>query len=220
MRFFLLLLLLTSILKCSSSGEKSKVTEIPKPQNQELDIVNSDLDTPKRIKGEIAVFKKGEDTQKAILSYIADNKAIYNLADPVIELSVTSNTTDDLGFRHILLHRRHNSIPIWGDELLFHINAENVLYLYSGHYHPSLSADFTTQPTLTAKQAEAAAAAALSLSIYEARETSLIIHFSSASPLLAYHLIIGKSARSVDQWECIINAHNGDLLTKSSLIRP
>jgi Zn-dependent metalloprotease len=238
MRIFLLFVSALIFLHCASSSEKTeKMTatrENERPDSEvtpgkddrpvllsdSFRVVRGSLGTPERVEGEIAVFEPDDVFEEKIISVLADRNILFRLGDPASEVSIIKKTTDDLGFVHLTLNRLHKGIPIWGEELLFHIDRQNVLYLYTGHYHPSLGTDFSTSPALSPEQAEKIAGEALGLLRSEARETRLIIYTSLSSPILAYRTVIGRSAAAAQQWECFVDAGAGELLSTQSLIRP
>ena len=205
------------ILSCSSKPKKAERTERIFALN-ESETKMGPTGTPKRLVGAILQIKNADDAAAELYSMIA-HEPIFKLAHPQKELRLLKSEKDNLGYLHLTFARVHAGIEIWGDELKFHINDKNELYLFDGNYQPSLPDEFSASPTLTSEEAEEAAKQTLTLSYANRDETKLFIFPSNLEYRTTWRVIVGKTQLSPDQWECLVDAETGDILYKSNLIR-
>ena len=130
--------------------------------------------TPKRLAGDLMKIKKQKNTISDIFKLL-QRESHFKLDNPKKELHLLKNEQDELGFQHLTFGRMYKGINIWGDELKFHINNKNELYLFDGDYQPSLPSNFSISPKLTNRQAEETALKTLSLDYAQKEETKLLL---------------------------------------------
>lgn len=64
--------------------------------------------------------------------------------------------TDALGMTHIKLKQVYQDIPVWGKEVVVHLNKENSVYFYQGSYVP-ISKSLQTKATISETMAKSIA---------------------------------------------------------------
>ncbi|RPH99940.1 MAG: hypothetical protein EHM72_10595 [Calditrichaeota bacterium] len=180
----------------------------------------SDKQTPARIDGAVYTLTKPAKAEKELIKLIQSKKELFKLEAPAKELSLNKSDVDQLGFRHVTFSRVHKGVPLWAEELKLHVNQQQELYLIQGQYSPSLPATFNVKPQLSAEQAEDKVRSQLSLQTVQQDETKLYILNDQETPRLVWRVIAATAKLAPDQWECLIDAASGELLSKTNLIRP
>ena len=217
MRTVLFLVVACLLASCSSKSKKAQPEESIL-SNKELDFAVGVKGTPEKLAGTILQLKDKKNSADELLEML-DGEFLFKLNKPKKELLLLQDDSDELGYQHLTFARIHKGVEIWGDELKFHINDKNELYLFNGDYHPSLPKDVSISPTLTAKEAEEAAKQALALSYTNQDETKLYIFPAESEYRPAWRVIVAKARLAPDQWECLVDAETGEVLHKSSLMR-
>lgn len=225
-RFFAVLSFLTLFLGCNA---KSKLKE----QNAEKDVMrptslhiefDSLLTTPVLIQGNLDSLKNIQPSQyeTQILAFIEKNYQLFKLKKPSEELKLSQFKTDEIGFSHLTFLRQMKSVPVWADELKFHVNEEKILYQFNGRYRASLSDDFKCEPQLSLIQAK-------ELAKIDARETiktdsiqrsQLIIYPKDGHLYLAYIFNFQEQRLSPVNWDYFIDANTGKILERHNNLRP
>ncbi len=216
MRYFLIILSVTPLFYCSSKPANLQTNQTHSVD--QLDIKLNDWGTPIQVKGELLAMSNTEESEKSIIQYMVNHKSIFKLENPAKELAVQKNIVDDLGFRHVRFSRRHKGIPVFGNEIIFHINQDKIVYLMQGDYVPSLSIGFRVKPKLAKSAAIEKVKAETSFKT-TIGDPELFIYPKDNKCRLTWRIIASASATSVEQWECFIDARIGDLVYTSSLIR-
>ncbi|MBN2093261.1 PepSY domain-containing protein [candidate division KSB1 bacterium] len=181
------------------------------------------LTTPILIQGNLDSLKNIQPSQyeTQILTFIEKNYQFFKLKKPAEELKLSQIKTDEIGFLHLTFERQVKSVPVWADELKFHVNEEKILYQFNGRYRASLSDDFNCEPQLSLIQAK-------ELAKIDARETikadsiqrSLLIIYSKDGQLyLAYFFNFQEQRLSPVNWDYFIDANTGKILERHNNLR-
>ena len=97
--------------------------------------------------------------QTALTAYAA----ALRLDDPARELRTSETMADDLGFVHVRFEQVYNDVPVWGRDLVAHLDESGRLYVINGAYEPtprglettpSVSADVARQQAVEDLQRE------------------------------------------------------------------
>ena len=85
--------------------------------------------------------------------FLDENRALYRLGDAAAELALVRVEPDrQLDFAHVRLAQRYRGIPVFGKQLIVHLDAREQIVAVNGRYVPSL--DLPTQPTILKEAAE------------------------------------------------------------------
>lgn len=85
----------------------------------------------------------GQSLGKAILSisayenaitFIKENKELFKLQNPFEELILNKEITDNLNMHHIVFDQKYKGIPIWGKEMVVHLNSAGEIYSVNARY--------------------------------------------------------------------------------------
>ena len=185
---------------------------------------NSDNDTVTLMKGNLFVSeepipseRRNKDKalyQQIAVDFVNHYRSLFKLKQPREELIVSSTQIDNLDYKHVRLQQVYQGIPVWGSELIVHINADEVVYLAGGHYIPSPE-NISLKPDYNEEKAVEIASKLSSDLRHHCPQCKahLIIYFDNdTSPQLAY-LVEGGSRFSRSS-QLMLNAHTGDLLTR------
>jgi bacillolysin/thermolysin len=159
---------------------------------------------------------------KPLRQFFKENSAIFKLADAEKELRLLRSDVDELGFTHHRYERLHNGRPIYGDELILHVNDKSEVYQFNGRYHPSpavkndsqpaagTSVFAATAPVITAKKAgNLALEQGLSHQMQSIDQNTLLYYPVGDSLRLAYQITLRGG---MNQWDYFIDAENGRVL--------
>lgn len=125
---------------------------------QDIEITNHDrLATPAMVKGALADLAKVKKEKQAetLMIFLRENSEIFKIQAPEMELKLLRSDDDELGFTHYRYARLIKEVPVYGDELILHVNNKSQLYMVNGQYHPTGLLD--SEPALTAAKAGAIA---------------------------------------------------------------
>ena len=217
MKSFAFFIIACLAMSCTSKSKKAEA-EMSIFSVNEIKVTIGPAGTPKRLSGDLMKLKNQKNSISDIFKLL-QRESHFKLDNPKKELHLLKNEQDELGYQHLTFGRMYKGTNIWGDELKFHINNKNELYLFDGDYQPSLPDTFSTSPKLTNRQAEEAALKTLSLDYAQKEETKLFIFPSDTGYKTTWRVIVGKTQLSPDQWECLVDSESGDILYKSNLIR-
>jgi Zn-dependent metalloprotease len=151
-------------------------------------------------------------SRSTALRFMADNRDLLKLTDPVQELSLTRQGMDKQGKKHFHYQQTYRGIPIWGREAAVHLRANDSVYLFQGIYEPS-PRDLNTEPDISSDEA-----------VYAVRDHLHINHDGISDPehqlvfytrkdgtmLLAYKIDIQPAFNQ--RWIYFIDAEDGSFI--------
>ena len=152
------------------------------------------------------------------LAFLHVYRSQVKLEHPLQELVVYSIKSDDLGYTHVRLQQIFADIPVWGAEILVHLDQDKHVYLVTGRYVPTPSQVKTT-PQLTADAAKAIVASHLKKpqSSCPACSSTLIFFINEAhEPRLAYRVLASVSL--IEGWAITVDAETGAILQKEPTV--
>jgi Zn-dependent metalloprotease len=188
--------------------------------------------TPSYIKGRdlAAHLKATSDFQSALNKYDYEEMAVlflgyyksfFKLAAACNTLEVESIRSDGLGSTHVRFRQMLNQIPVWEKTVRVHFNHHQALYLFQGDYLPdALLENVGTVAKVTPSDASKIALESMSGStgLWRVQNVSTMVYVTeSREPRLAYGMILEKGLARRNH--CIIDAIDGRILEKTSLIR-
>lgn len=181
-----------------------------------------DLGTPRMISGRPSAAAGGvaravSDTPRIVArKFLHQNRALYKLENPDQELTVTREDIDHLGKRHVRLTQTHAGIPLWGYEVVVHLERDNSVYMVNGHTAPTPTG-VDVKPVLTANQATQQATRHMKLTRAAKTSTQLVFYAPEGGrPTLAYKVDV---VAGLDQsWQYFVDANSGTVLNRISNI--
>ena len=187
---------------------------------------------PSRIKGENLADQissrtayqaalKHEDHREMTFLWLERYRRFLKLSDPRSQLRIEGVQTDRLGSTHIKLRQVVDALPVWNRTVVVHYNQDHDLYLFQGDYVPSSTLlNVDTGRAMPVSEAATVALAAVSedASQWKVEDSFMVIHTAeSRSPRPAHVLILSKGL--MERYRYIVDALNGDILGKSTLVR-
>lgn len=152
------------------------------------------------------------------IAFIMAYRSLFKLRQPDKELKVKTSSIDDLGNRHIKFGQIFKKIPARACEIIIHMNKKNRIYKAQGRYIPTPE-NMNVNPVLEQKQALENTARTLEskTGCPECSVKLVIFAPPSDQPRLAYEI---HTARGLtDRWVFMVDATDGKILQKRSLIR-
>ncbi|MFN8485294.1 MAG: M4 family metallopeptidase [Anaerolineae bacterium] len=96
------------------------------------------------------------DTIAVAYGFLDENRALFRIASAQSELRVRRVEPDlQLNFSHIRLEQTYKGIPVWGRQIVVHLDPQARIVAVNGQFAPDIAV--ATQPTISPGEAEAAA---------------------------------------------------------------
>lgn len=151
-------------------------------------------------------------------TFLSAYRIAFKLEHPADEFVVKKITTDDLGLKHVRFKQVFSRIPIWGSEIIIHLDQSNHVYLMQGRYIPTPSKlDIT--PVLSNDEVLRIVAENLEGKEFE-RDNSqpvLVVFVTEDNkPHLAYQVQAAISL--IEGWKFFVDAKTGVILGKISSV--
>ncbi len=199
------------------------------PKEAKLDnatIHYRDNGTPSLIKGDNLSYaldgepgfqklKKESMYMEIVYRFLESQRGLLMLNDPRSELKKTKLTVDDMKFKHIKVQQVVNDFPIWGREIIIHLNRDNEVYMVNGNIEPSVN--INTTPKLTNQEAVKRALKAVpgGPEGWHAAGSEIQVFFTkSDAPCLVYVVTLVKGIANREYY--FIDAKDGTFLHKIS----
>jgi Zn-dependent metalloprotease len=85
--------------------------------------------------------------------FLDENRALFQLRSAADDLRLLRNETDkQLGWSHVRMSQVYKGLPVFGYQLIVHLDAQNQVVTVNGHFRPQL--DLDTTPKVTQQDAE------------------------------------------------------------------
>jgi len=150
--------------------------------------------------------------QSIAKKFLTDNRELLKLSEPTKELAHKRHWVDKLGTKHFRYQQTYHGIPLWGKELMVHLNASDSVYLCQGRYEPTPELlDIT--PEITVEQALEVTRDHLGIKTnchYPPKAELVIYTASDSSKTLTYKVDISPSLEQ--RWLYFVNADNGAVI--------
>jgi bacillolysin len=150
--------------------------------------------------------------QSVAKKFLTDNRNLLKLSEPTKELAPKRHWVDRLGTKHFRYQQTYHGIPLWGKELMVHLNASDSVYLCQGRYEPT-PALLDITPEITVEQALEATRDHLGITTnchYPPKAELVIYTASDGSKTLAYKVDISPSLE--ERWLYFVNADSGAVI--------
>ena len=165
---------------------------------------------------------KNLDYENMVFGFLDHYQTIFRMDSPRTEFQVEYIRSDALGSTHVQLNQQLNQVPVRDKAIRVHFNEQHALYMVQGDYLPvDTLKKVPTDPRLSATEAADIAidAASDAPGQWRVQGNTLIIYTQEdRTPHLAYEITMAKGLTGRDQY--IIDAQNGNILERTTLIRP
>ncbi len=168
-------------------------------------------------------------TAKAIaIEFFKNNTSLFQLENPETELKIAEETTCALGKIHLKFHQYYKGVPVWGHDIIVHLDKQNQMYAINARYAPTPKSIEVTRHNLSSQSAVQIAVkdlekiipvtvlpdwAKLSFSYQQPHAKKYIwMDDKAQQPYLVWHVQIRPNIR--DNWYYFMDAQNGIILEK------
>jgi Zn-dependent metalloprotease len=155
--------------------------------------------------------------------FLDENRALFQLRSVTDELRFLRNEADkQLGWSHVRMSQVYRGLPVFGYQLIVHLDAQNQVVTVNGHFRPNL--DLDTTPKVTQQDAEQLALDDLlngqlqpdQRSRVKATilrdQTQLLIHVDqNDQPRLTWYVTIMTDS-PLGQWRYFVNARRAQVV--------
>lgn len=182
--------------------------------------------TPDRPTGKITRgYRNGEGARPAwvedsfgrSMAFLKSHGRAAGVRDPEAELTLRAAKQDDLGLTHLRLDQVHRGVPVFGRQIITHLDGDTVRDVTGQADESVYGLDMT--PALTVSQAVEAARAALGRGVGVARELEarLVIlpaRDGASDAALVYHvqIFVEHTDKVPERHEYFVDAEDGDIV--------
>ena len=168
---------------------------------------------PRRLQGNLSKIMRGtpETMAKQFLGQIKD---LYRISNAEKEFKLMRVTTDHIGVRHVRLKQEFKGLPVFGAEVIVHIDSENIVRGVNGQYFPVPA--ISTTPKISSEEAIKTAQTHANVGdMAPIRPPRLVIFALKTKPKLVWHMTLPGKDGGLDkkempaEWECFIDAKTG-----------
>jgi Zn-dependent metalloprotease len=187
-------------------------------------IFNRRNGTPSFIKVKSYLPKVGQQqasrltqSENTARQFLSDNRQLLKLSDPDQELNLIRSWSDHKGTGHFKYQQMVGGIPIFGKQLIVHLDGDNSVYLLNGQFEPSPQALQTT-PTITEEEAMETVRQHLERSDVSAESIGLVFFTKPDSQMvLTYKVEVVLNLS--EAWTYFIDANDGKFVHRITKVR-
>ncbi len=149
--------------------------------------------------------------------FLDENRALFRLAGVAAELEVVPVEPDlQLGYAHVRMRQVHHGIPVFGKQLVVHLDPEERIVAVNGHFVPGIAAP--AEPSISPEAAEAVALDDLLETQLEPDErarvatevlgdkTSLVVYVDEGGKATLTWQVTIMTEAPLGQWRYFVNA--------------
>ena len=116
---------------------KAQLTRLEelKKTDPTLEVRWSEMGSVARLRGRFTEEEDGE-TVAIAQSFLASNKALFGITDPPREIVLANVNTDRQGNHHIRFQQMVSGVPVFGRQIIVHVDTQGVVTGTSGYFHP------------------------------------------------------------------------------------
>lgn len=158
-----------------------------------------------------------EDSLRRSMAHLRRHGEAAGVRDPEAELTLLTAKQDDLGLTHVRLDQVHKGVPVFGGQIITHLDGVNVRSVTGRAFQGARGVD--TTPALTAAQAIEAARAALGDGggIAKEPQAKLVIlpaRDGSSGATLTYQvqIFVEHTDKAPERHEYFVDATSGAIL--------
>lgn len=171
---------------------------------------------PLRLRGNLSAPTPGAPEPVA-RAFLSANRALFALRSPEAELQLKDSSADRLGNRHLRFQQMYQGLPVFGSEIVVHLNRENAVRGVNGRFTPRI--DVPKEPRLSAEDAKKIALRdERNNREIPGKEPVLLVLIHGGKPHLCWHLTVGGSDKALDgstapaEWAYFVDALTGKVV--------
>ena len=170
--------------------------------------------TPQIMSGHFRVSSAiGKEAQA--YDFFTGQSSLYKISNPVQELSLIKDVTDDIGMTHLRFQQNYLNLPVWGCQTIVHFREDGAIYLIGGQTIPTPNIE--TDPGIDESSARQGAISSFKDTELPGQiETSseLLIYPNDGFPRLAWLITITSPINGSVRWQVFVDAQTGAILHK------
>ena len=157
---------------------------------------------------------KADNDDAKVADYLAKE---HKVKDFNREFNKIKESVDNLGFKHVKLNQKVNGIPVYGGDIIVHINKSGKVYGMSGVYNEKAAGYKATGKLINKKDAIEVAKKAVDFDV-NAEDTdinaNLYLYEVEGEIVPAYIVDLSYLYPEAFRWKVFIDAYGGKLLNK------
>lgn len=172
--------------------------------------------TPIRLRGNLTAPGEGEPEGIA-RQFISANNRLFAMKAPEKELRLKDIVTDRQGNRHIRFQQMYGELPVFGSELIVHLNGQNVIKGTNGRLVPSI--ELPEKPRLSAGEAKKSALNhAPDNKEVPGIEPVLLVLVHEGKPYQCWQMTLSGTDKGLDgkdipaEWAYFVDASSGEII--------
>lgn len=151
------------------------------------------------------------------LQFLDANKQLLKLKDPHTDLVLKKSWSDHQGANHYKYQQMVGNIPVFGKQLMVHVDSSNTVYLLNGRFEPTPQ-DLQAIPEITPTQA--LESVKLDLNIFDLSADSVELVFfthTNGAMVLTYKLRVAPTL--AEAWVYFVNTTDAKIVHRMTDIR-
>ncbi|AXF57996.1 peptidase M4 family protein [Salicibibacter kimchii] len=202
----------------ANSGTPSD--EVPEENSENSRILyQDDADVSVQMQRSVENQKSNADSAKRFLEA---NKDLFDMANPLQDMEVLEEQTDDEGMTHIRLQQTKNGIPVEGHEVIVHFDKDDNVDSVNGHFNAQVDEMDVVTSSATLQEEEAIENAREAVvapeDLEEGPEIELVYYPLGDDAHLAYKVNITYRTEDPGNWFVFIDAGTGEVLDQYNTI--
>ncbi|KMM38008.1 M4 family metallopeptidase [Guptibacillus hwajinpoensis] len=179
--------------------------------------MNKATNTPSFVSGTLTKASSKTPTE-ILFDYLNEQKSLYKFSSSAQDsFKIVSTEKDELGFTVFRLQQLYEGTPVYGSTQTVHVDQDGVLTALSGTVIPNLESKKELKKATKFKKQDAIQKAEADLGFspnYEQKpESNLVVYNEGDSATYAYHVTLNFLSPEPGNWQYIIDAKSGDVLT-------
>jgi Zn-dependent metalloprotease len=173
--------------------------------------------TPRQIAGKLSQPLKGDAKQMAF-DFLTTIKDLYHVDNVKKSFRLKRIDHNQLGMKHVRLTHVANSVPVWGDEIIVHIDKSGVVRSVNGQFTPKIEAhsERIKKPQIDAQTAIKNAMQDVKTEKPDRPPTAELHYFPYPTPesvTLTYIVTVLDQSQPAE-WKVFVDAITGDIVHK------
>jgi Zn-dependent metalloprotease len=223
--------LILSSVYASNTQDAAQTKAIKRLEAASKDVVKIEFDQRTNIPRfvNLRVPVSGPLTAEAsAYQFFEEYQELFKMSNPAEELAVKNVQTDRLGMTHVRMRQSINGIPVFGREVIVHINNNHEIYAINGEFFPGVKVESTT-PAISSEIAISAAKSDIGPAVYrwdteleqmlpEGKSwrpaAELMIYEHVKQFRLVYRTMIAIEEPEPANWIYFIDAKTGEVLRR------
>ena len=199
-----------------SKGQKEALLNL-KAIDPDVEIREDEITgLPVRIRGILSEPKEG-DPETIAREFLSRHKGIYGISAQDEELRLKNIGIDENDNRHVRFHQMYKDLPVFGNEMIVHMNANNVVVGSNGSFIPEL--DIPDTPKISKDDAvKKILHDDPNNAEWVGAKPLLLVLFREEKPHLAWHLSVSGTDKDIydneipAKWEYFLDALTGKVV--------